>query len=219
MNTLPSNPTQALLDWLKRGLPRVLIALAGLPGSGKSTLAGRLVEQVNAQAGPGAMAALGMDGFHLSRAQLRQMPNPDEAFARRGSPWTFDAAALAARLREVRAAAGHHAVTWPEFRHEVGDPVEGAFAVGPSTRLILVEGLYLCHQADGWEEVSRLFDARWYLDTPLDLSLSRLADRHQAAWGLTRDEAERRIAANDRLNAEIVSHSRAFADCCLTGDL
>lgn len=219
MSALLENPAQELQAWLDRGLPRVLIGLAGLPGSGKTTLTAHLAAQGNALAGTGAIVALGMDGFHLSRAALRQMPQPEEALARRGAPWTFDAAALAMRLRLLRENAGREAVLWPGFEHEIGDPVEGASVVAPSTRLILVEGLYLCHQADGWEEVRRLFDARWYLDTPLDLSLARLADRHQAVWGLTRGEAEARIAANDRLNAEIVAQSRAFADCFLTGDL
>ena len=86
--------------------PRALVALAGLPGSGKSTLAVRLAAEVNAAAGPNAMVALGMDGFHLPKAALRRTPDPEAAFARRGAPWTFDAPALVARLRELKDAAG-----------------------------------------------------------------------------------------------------------------
>ena len=158
------------------------------------------------------MTALGMDGFHLTQAELKRMPDPGAVFARRGAPWTFDVPALAARLRAARDAAGGQTVSWPEFQHEIGDPVEAALTVTPETRLVLVEGLYLLCQNDGWAAVSRLFDERWYLDTPMETALERLTSRHMSAWGLTRAEAEARIAANDRLNAEIVSHSRAFAD-------
>ncbi len=214
---LLDKPVQRLLARLTPDAPRVLVGLAGLPGSGKSTLAARLAAEVNALAGPGTLVALGMDGFHLTRAQLRQMPNPDEALARRGAPWTFDAAALAARLQSLRASAGQNAVAWPEFQHEVGDPVENAQIVGPETRLVLVEGLYLLHQADGWDCVGRQWDERWYLDTPINVALTRLAERHRDVWGLTREAAERRIAANDRLNAEIVAQSRASADWLLAG--
>jgi len=217
MTMLLTDPVQSLLARLTPDAPRSLIALAGLPGSGKSTLAARLAAEVNAVAGPGTMAALGMDGFHLSQDALRRMPDPDALFARRGAPWTFDVPALAARLGAVRTAAGREDVPWPDFRHETGDPVEAAHAVQAGARLILVEGLYLLCQADGWEAVSRSFDERWYLDTPLDVSLERLARRHSSAWGLTRAEAEARIAVNDRLNAEIVRHSRDLADWRIAG--
>lgn len=189
-----------------------MIALAGLPGAGKSTLAARLAAEVNAEAGPGAMVALGMDGFHLTRAALRRLPDPDEALARRGAPWTFNPDALARRLHEVRAEAGRAAVSWPGFKHEIGDPVEGAELVPPDARLVLVEGLYLLCQDDGWQALREAFDERWYLDTPLDLAMERLTRRHMAAWGLSREAAEARIAANDRLNAEIVQASRTNAD-------
>jgi pantothenate kinase len=112
----------------------------------------------------------------------------------------------------VRAAAGGTDMPWPGSEHEVGDPVEGAYVVLGSTRLVIVEGLYLLHQADGWEAISQLFDERWYLDTPLKTAMERLALRHMQAWGMTRDEAEHCIATNDRLNAELVRDSARFAD-------
>jgi pantothenate kinase len=158
------------------------------------------------------MVALGMDGFHFTKAALRQFPDPAEAFARRGAPWTFDAAALQQRLEQLRASYGRRDVPWPGFEHEVGDPVEGASTVPTSTRLIIVEGLYLLHRGDGWETVSACFDERWYLNTPLEIALERLALRHMQAWGITRDAADHRIATSDRLNAELVQNSARFAD-------
>ena len=209
---LLNDPIQRLQARLTSGTPRAFIALAGLPGSGKSTLAAHLAAEVNAVAGPNAMVALGMDGFHLPKAALRRMPDPEAAFARRGAPWTFDAPALVARLRELKEAEGRAPVGWPDFRHEIGDPVEDAVMVGPETRVVLVEGLYLLLPEEGWEELGPLWDERWYLDTPLDVALTRLTDRHRAAWGLTQEEAERRVDANDRLNAEIVAGTQGFAD-------
>ncbi len=200
------------------GGARALIALAGVPGSGKSTLAARLAEAVNRRVSPHAMAALGMDGFHLPKAALRQMANPEEALARRGAPWTFDAAGLAARLALVRQSGGVVWCAWPDFQHGVGDPVERQNAVRPETRVILVEGLYLIHRADGWEAVAAAFDERWYLDTPLTLAMQRLARRHMASWSVTADQAEARIARNDRLNAEIVIASQPAAEWFLRGD-
>jgi len=204
-----------LLSRLNPDAPRALIALAGLPGSGKSTLADALATTVNAVAGPESLIVLSMDGFHLTKAQLRQMPDPDAALARRGAPWTFDLRALIARLRALRESAGDSDVFWPDFSHGVGDPVEDAQIVKAQAQVILVEGLYLLHQADGWDGVSEMFDERWYLDTPREIALERLARRHMSASGLTRAQAEARVALNDSLNAEIVSHSRQFADFLL----
>src|SRR5437868_1306631 len=118
---LLDNPVGILLARLDIDVPRWIVGLAGLPGSGKSTLAARLAEEVNARVGPGTMTALGMDGFHLSKAELSALPNPAEAFARRGAPWTFRPAALLERLHALRDAAGRAEVGWPSFVHEFGD--------------------------------------------------------------------------------------------------
>jgi pantothenate kinase len=217
MPLLLDDPVDRLLTLLQAGSERRLIGLAGLPGSGKTTLATRLAAEVNRRAHPDTMLALSMDGFHLTRARLQQLPNPEEAFARRGAPWTFDPVALAARLRAVRTAAGREVVSWPDFKHEIGDPVENAHIIPPSTSLVLIEGLYLLYDGDGWDAVGACCDERWYLDTPLDVAMERLIARHMAAWNWTREAAEQRVASNDRLNAEIVLRSRDHADFLLTG--
>lgn len=205
-----------LASWLDSPLPRLLIGLAGLPGSGKSTLARQLEETVNAKHGPNAVIALGMDGFHLTRAQLHALPDPASALARRGAPWTFDPAGMSARLEQIRTAVSVEPIPWPGFEHGVGDPVQNATSVSPLVRLVLVEGLYLCHTHDGWEAVRQKFDSVWYLDTPFELAMNRLAQRHMASWGMTREEADQRIGLNDRHNAEIVLASRSNADRIVT---
>ena len=210
-------PVHRLLAQAETAGPRWIIALAGVPGSGKTTRASQLADTVNHRTKPGTVAVLSMDGFHLPKAALQRFPNPAAAFARRGAPWTFDTAALEQRLRQLRTSAGQADVSWPGFEHTVGDPLEDAHRVPGSTRLIIVEGLYLLHQADGWEAISRLFDERWYLDVSLDLALDRLAARHMQAWGVTRAVAEQRISTNDRLNAELVLASARFADWWLIG--
>jgi hypothetical protein len=51
----------------------LLVGLAGGPGSGKTTAATALHKALAATHGPAHAAALPMDGFHLSRAQLDAM--------------------------------------------------------------------------------------------------------------------------------------------------
>jgi pantothenate kinase len=81
---------------LKSPSTRLLIGLVGVPGAGKTTLAAQWATHLNAAHGVGTAVALGMDGFHLTKAQLAQFPDPVAAFARRGAPWTFDAAGFVA---------------------------------------------------------------------------------------------------------------------------
>ena len=212
MPPLLDQPVQQLVSRLETDAPRWIIGLAGVPGSGKSTIAARLAAEVNARTAPNMVIALGMDGFHLTKAELRQLPNSAEAFARRGAPWTFDTRAFQQRLHDLRAAAGRADIPWPGFEHDVGDPVEGAYTVPASARLLIVEGLYLLHHADGWEAVYQLLDEGWYLDTPLELAMERLTLRHMQVWGMTHSEAASRVATNDRLNAELVQNSARFAN-------
>ena len=206
-----AQPVPHLLGLLASHPQRILIGLAGLPGSGKSTVAAQLADAVNAQAGPGTAVALGMDGFHLSKAQLALFADPQAALTRRGSPWTFDPQALGERLHALR---GGAAVSWPGFEHGVGDPVPDAVQIAPATRLVLVEGLYLLHSGHGWS-LSDQFDERWFLDVPMDVAMNRLITRHMRANGHSRAVAEARLAVNDRLNAEIVWPSRETAQWLL----
>src|SRR4051812_7202022 len=73
---LLEQPVQRLVARLESATSRWVIGLAGMPGSGKTTLAARLAEAVNARTAPNTIVALGMDGFHFTKAELRQFPNP-----------------------------------------------------------------------------------------------------------------------------------------------
>lgn len=211
------NPVGHLLQLIAACKPgqRVIVGLVGLPGSGKSTLARALQAQVNTHLGQNAILAVGMDGFHLSKQQLSHMPDPQEALARRGAPWTFDPAGLAQRLQALRTQPLVD-VPWPSFEHSVGDPVEGALTVARHIPLVLIEGLYLLHQDEGWD-VSGLLDECWFLDVPLHTALQRLQARHMAAWGINAEQAQARIAGSDALNAQLVQGHRERADA-LVGD-
>lgn len=67
--------------------PRYIVAIAGAPGSGKTTTAEAVAQHLNAD--PKVHAALlSMDGFHLSRAALDQLPNSTEAYAAPHGPLT-----------------------------------------------------------------------------------------------------------------------------------
>lgn len=189
---------------------RTLIGLTGGPGSGKSTLAEYITSYFSEH--QQQVISLSMDGFHLSKAQLSELPNPEEAFARRGAPWTFDSHAFAERIKSIHQGYQTKDVLWPSFDHSLGDPIEDDVRVSKEAKVILVEGLYLLHQQDHWKQAASLFNEHWFLDIPLETSIKRLAQRHMQAWGFSHEQAMARINQSDGLNAELVFSTKDNAD-------
>ncbi|KAJ5083876.1 hypothetical protein NUU61_008455 [Penicillium alfredii] len=193
--------------------PRYIVAIAGIPGSGKTTIAEAVVHQLNEDTANHA-TLLSMDGFHLSRVALDQLPDPKEAHVRRGAPWTFDVARFVAFIHELRSWADKiplaSSKAWsdadillaPAFDHKTKDPVEDSVAITPDASIIVVEGNYLLLNEPGWRDLANLVDYRVFVDTdPLE-ARDRVAKRHvQAGIEKTLEDGYRRVDSNDYLNA------------------
>jgi pantothenate kinase len=195
------------------GSARVVVGLVGLPGAGKSTQAKIWTDRVNEHAQAAVMQTVGMDGFHLSLTELAQLPPPHNDLARRGAPWTFNFRKLARSLVELHQRDIHDNypdVRWPDFDHAVGEAVPNAIHIEPSTRLILVEGLYLLLNEPEWN-LKNLFDHVWFLDEDIEAAIQRLIIRHCQSWGITEADAIARIEVNDKLNADIADQTRCYA--------
>ncbi|WCN07531.1 uridine kinase [Marinomonas mediterranea] len=181
------------------------IGLVGAPGSGKSTFAANLKDALGDR-----LVVIPMDGYHLYCHQLDQMPNREEAYRRRGAPFTFDAVRLVLEL----VAAKHKGFgVFPSFDHHKGDPIENDIELKPTDQIVLVEGNYLLLNEEPWNRLkAEVFDETWFLDVPIDVSNQRVAERH-IKTGLTAPQAWQRVTTNDGLNAElIIEASREKAD-------
>ncbi|MEY2995024.1 MAG: hypothetical protein RL357_1959 [Pseudomonadota bacterium] len=211
-----TDPIEALMHALhSAGTSRRLIGLVGLPGAGKSTQAELWAKLINERCSQPVAQAVSMDGFHLTKAELDQLSHPQEAHARRGSYWTFDAEGLAQRLeslRECQADGSPSEVLWPTFDHQAGDPVAHGQVVAGTTRLVILEGLYLLlGREDGWR-VREVLDEVWFLSVDLDQAMRQLEARHCRVWQISAEEARARIARNDLLNAQKVETTRSRAE-------
>jgi pantothenate kinase len=187
---------------------RLLIALAGPPGSGKTTIAEHVVQRVNKLQGPHPKTVcISADGFHLTQAQLRAMPNAAEAIARRGAPWTFDAAAAVALVRELgNPAAVLRPVLAPTFDHQVKDPVAGGLSVAADVDVCIIEGNYLLMADEPWREIGELVDDRWLVHVQPELARLRVAKRHlKAGIEDSMDKALARAEGNDMVNGALVA--------------
>ena len=105
----------------------------------------------------------------------------------------------------------------PGFDHAVGDPVPGEvrFLRNQHT-IVVVEGLYLLHDNDGWEQVASLFDHRIYIDADLEACIDRLKVRNKCIPGYTPEEIDLRCDRVDRANALTVQLSKGRADEVVT---
>eukprot|EP00879_Flechtneria_rotunda_P016976 GHRR01017772.1.p1 GENE.GHRR01017772.1~~GHRR01017772.1.p1 ORF type:complete len:166 (+),score=43.23 GHRR01017772.1:1837-2334(+) len=149
-----------------------------------------------------------MDGFHYYKRQLDQMPNPQEAYASRGAPWTFDAEAFVAAAQQIKQTGK---ASLPSFDHSVGDPTEEDIHTDSGQHaVVIIEGNYLFLDTQPWVQLRDLFTDMWFVECPIDIAMQRVFDR-QVAIGLQPEVSKQRIAGNDRPNAELVNASKAPA--------
>lgn len=161
---------------------------------------------------PPIATSLPMDGYHLTRAQLSQMPDPEYAFARRGAAFTFDGEKflrLVQALRE-RITGETGDLYAPSFDHAVKDPVENDIPLPPSCRAVFFEGNYLSLNKEPWSRAAGLMDELWFVEVDFETARKRLIRRHVAA-GIAKDEeeADKRARENDLVNG------REIVDCRL----
>ncbi|KAJ5150693.1 uncharacterized protein N7500_010882 [Penicillium coprophilum] len=196
---------------------RLMIAISGIPGSGKTGLAKMMAVRINkiyASENPTTSTpiaiALPMDGYHLTRAQLAAMPDPDHAAARRGAAFTFDGEKFLELVRALREpiTVRTRCLYAPSFDHAIKDPVDEDIPIPPTCRVLFFEGNYLSLDRKPWSTAAKLMDELWFVDVDFEIARKRLVIRHvKAGIAKDEDEADKRARQNDLVNGrEIVDH-------------
>jgi len=151
---------------------------------------------------------VGLDGWHLSRAQLDVFPEPQVAHNRRGSHWTFDGAGYVTFVRQLRDTSlmtNNEVVTAPSFDHALKDPTPNAVSIHPHHRIVVIEGLYVFLAIHPWSDGGLLLDERWFIEVDPKEARRRLVGRH-VLTGVAKDteEAEWRADENDMPNGRFI---------------
>lgn len=173
------------------GKEQYLVGIAGPPGVGKSTFAAAVQRLI-----PHSIV-VPMDGYHFYKAQLREFSDPEEAFRRRGAPWTFDSEKFVKDVRQLRESGEGK---FPSFDHGMGDPVEDAICVTKEHQIVLIEGNYLLLEEAPWCDIKSILDLTIFLSADLEVVKKRILKRHISV-GRSAEQAMERIETNDALNA------------------
>lgn len=199
---------------------RILVAVAGPPGSGKTTTATYLVDLLNKEvsrcgdtrderAQPYAIS-VSIDGFHYTREYLDSLPNREEAYVRRGAPWTFDVEEILKFIKSLQDSSklsvdARLVMKAPSFDHAMKDPVEDDIKIGSATSVIILEGNYLLLDEEEWRDISQLVDVKVFVEVDVDCARDRVAQRHvNAGIEQTYQAALVRFDSNDALNGSLI---------------
>jgi pantothenate kinase len=190
------------VDELLTNGQRKLLGLVGPPGAGKSTLA-----SVLQRAFASLSQVIPMDGYHLANSELQRLG----LASRKGAPDTFDGVGYANLLQRLRQQRDGEIVYAPEFRRDIEEPIAGAIAVLPETRLIITEGNYLLVDDDRWRDVAGLLDEVWYVTVNEHQRRDRLVQRHER-FGRSHQSALDWVTFTDEPNARVVSATKSRAN-------
>lgn len=199
---------------------RLIIGIAGIPASGKSTIARLIVDHTNAILRTNAESVerteaivVGLDGWHLTRAQLATLPDPQLARDRRGAHWTFDPDNYLEFVKNLRVplppSRSHSGsvvdpIIAPSFDHAAKDPDPAGVKIYPWHRIVVIEGLYCFLSVGVWKEAGEMLDERWLAAVDFEKATERIIDRH--------------VASGVAVSIEVPPQSQAALGVLTTGD-
>ncbi|PBK89231.1 hypothetical protein ARMGADRAFT_335558 [Armillaria gallica] len=171
-----------------------LVGTCRIPESGESVFSdllerytNELLEKLRQQS---RTLFVGLDGWHLTHAQLDEFPDPILAHSRRRIHWTFDAPAYLAFVNSLRAPLdASPVITTPSFDHAV--------TIQPHHRIVIIGGLYTCFSGQR-RAVCLMNIERCYLRSDIEEAKQKLVKCHVLTRiTQTLDDAHLRAEQND----------------------
>ncbi|MEM9102828.1 MAG: uridine kinase [Pseudomonadota bacterium] len=189
------------MNFEKTMLPTLMIAIAGPSGSGKTQLAHNLIDQMRAE-GLDAVSLLHEDAYYRSQSHIsfeeRLKTNYDH-------PDAFDYPLLIEHLTEL---SDGKSISCPVYNYEQHTRSSETIEVSANP-IVILEGILVLANP----QLRNLFDMKFFVDTPLDICLSRRIRRDVAERGRSIDSVVEQYLQTVRpMYYQYVEPSKQFAD-------
>ena len=183
---------------------RILIGIAGGSGSGKTYVANSVVENL----GSDKVVIIQEDSYYKD---LSALPYDERAATNFDHPDAFDHDLLAEHLSQLL---DGESISQPVYDYKVHLRLKETKTVMPSA-VIILEGILIFSKT----ELRELMDFRVFIETALDICLTRRLERDTAERGRTADSV---IGQYDRtvrpMYVRFVEPSKRYADMLISGE-
>lgn len=186
--------------------PRVVVGVAGPAGAGKSVMMAIFQQIVDQRPLPFRFETIGIDAFHYPNNFLTSNIVDGESLKNhKGRFDTYDVMKLTQVLTYF--SLGHN-VSLPAYSRKTHDPVENVTSIkGGEPTLLLVEGLWLLYDKNGWEKIGKLLDFSIFVEADKNKVRQGVLDRH-IRGGRTKEDSEKYYEANEAVNFDLIMKTK-----------
>lgn len=200
-----------IVDWYQmKQKPRVIIGMAGPAGAGKSVTVAILKELAKQLSLPFRFEAVGIDAFHYTNEHLLSHFSDGEPLKNhKGRFNTYDVEKL---TRSLRSFVDDEKVSFPIYSRKIHDPIENAVIIKKDEpTLLLVEGLWVLYEKEGWGEVGNLLDFSIFMDIDNEKVKQGVLERH-IRGGRTPEDAAVYYEKNEAKSLKLIMQTKDKAD-------
>jgi putative kinase len=192
-----------------RRKPRVIIGIAGPTGAGKSVITALFKAIAKQRTLPFAFEAVTLDAYHYPNEFLATHTSQDQPLKEvKGRYDTYNVKKLA---DDLKAFASGNEVSLPEYSRILHEPVEDSIPLAHSEALLVVEGLWLLYEKDGWEIIHPLLDFVFFIEADKEESKGSVVNRH-VMGGRTYEDAVKFYDEVDGRNFDLVMATKSRAN-------
>ncbi len=155
---------------------RIVIGFAGPSGSGKSVMV-EILKEISSQITlPFKIETLGIDAYSYTNEFLVNHYDDNKTFKDyKGRFDTYDVYKLINDLKSFKEGKG---ITLPIYSRKIHNPIENAITIKAENVVLLVEGLWLLHEENKWNEVGEILDFSYFVSIDKEKAGGGTIKRH-----------------------------------------
>ncbi|OHA79464.1 MAG: hypothetical protein A2747_01010 [Candidatus Yonathbacteria bacterium RIFCSPHIGHO2_01_FULL_44_41] len=189
---------------------RVIVGLSGPAGAGKSVIAAIFHEIAKQRPLPFRFESIGIDAFHYQNDFLISNLSDGEPLKNhKGRFDTYDLPKLTEALTHFSLG---HSISLPVYSRKIHDPIENVMDIKRGEpALLLVEGLWLLYDKNGWDKVGKLLDYSIFVEADNDAVRNNVLKRH-VRRGRSIGNASEYYEENEGKNFDLVMKTKNKAN-------